>query len=59
MGFEPEASMDALAATGWDPTGAVEILCDKRKGTNVLAVKVLESSTIQNYLSDPEVFMSK
>lgn len=62
MGFEPEESMNALSANDWDPTRAVAMLCDKQEATkcdNVLAKNVLESAAVQNYLSDPEVFMSK
>lgn len=62
MGFKPEESMNALSASNWDPTEAVELLCNEQETTkfqNILARNVLESAVVQNYLSDPEVFMSK
>lgn len=58
MGFEAEESMLALSASDWDATRAVEILCDKQQSPNVLAQKVLESSAVQGYLGDPDIFMS-
>lgn len=62
MGFETEESMNVLSASDWDPSRAVELLCDKvesPKCNSVSAQRVLESATVQSYLSDPEVFMSK
>lgn len=62
MGFESEESMDALSASDWDPSRAVELLCDEIESPklhSVLPKIVLESATVQTYLSDPEVFMSK
>lgn len=62
MGFEKEDSMNALETSDWDATRAVEILCDKKefsRTSNIVAQNVLESPAVQNYLTDPEIFMSK
>ncbi len=61
MGFDSDDSMKALSASDWDPTRAIDILCDEESPqyTNVLAENVLESAAVQSYLSDPEIFMSK
>lgn len=62
MGFEKEDSLKALQTGDWDATRAVEILCDEHefsKASNVVARNVLQSPAVQNYLTDPEIFMSK
>lgn len=62
MGFEANESMKALLASDWDPTRAVDSLLGEQnttEGPNTLAQNILESSAVQSYLSDPEVFMSK
>lgn len=73
MGFDSDESMVALSASDWDATRAVALMCDKddvpasasdvagsgSHHKNGLAERVLESAAVQNYLSDPEVFMSE
>lgn len=63
MGFTREDSMAALSASDWDPTQAIELICDNEQSSlkciKALASNVLESPTVQCYLGDPEVFMSE
>lgn len=62
MGFDSDVSTNALSLSDWDATRAIEIIFDEQespKYENCLAQSVLESASVQNYLSDPEVFMSE